>query len=191
MSKLLIKATPLYNFLKYCNESPLDKVILDCGAGGECPPLALFYEDGYRTYGLDTSPARIAMAEAFADEYHMVLDIRTGNMKHIPYHDESMSFIYSYKSIYHLDKEETKTAIGEMRRVLRPEGLCFVNFLSTGDPMANNPEAVTTHSFYDENEADELFDGFDILFKCTRVLEKFKKDKTIKQAYIDYIAGKK
>ncbi|MBZ9634051.1 hypothetical protein [Clostridium sp. FP1] len=47
----LISAFPLYNFLKYCNTNSLEKNILDCGAGGSNPPLSLFYEFGYKTYG--------------------------------------------------------------------------------------------------------------------------------------------
>jgi len=40
----VIWATPLYKFLGYCNDSPIDKTALDCGAGGNDPPLQLFYE---------------------------------------------------------------------------------------------------------------------------------------------------
>lgn len=191
MKKILVKATPLYNFLKYCEESSLDKVILDCGAGSALPPLALFHDFGYKTYGLDTDPDRIVMADAFAKEHNMELNIKNGNMKHIPFDDESMSFVYSFKSVYHLDTEDTLKAIREMHRVLKYRGLCFINFLSIDDPHANNPNINTTHSFYDDKETDGFFDGFKILYKAKRVIEKYKDDKTIKQAYIDYIARKK
>ncbi|MCP4148164.1 MAG: class I SAM-dependent methyltransferase [bacterium] len=190
MKKILIKATPLYNFLRYCNESPLEKVVLDLGAAAEVPPLSLFYEFGYKTYGLDMSPERIAMADEFAREHGMELNIKTGNMKAIPFDDETMSFVYSFKSVYHLGKEEMLQALGEVRRVLKPGGLCFINFLSTDDPQANDPTIKTTHSFYDDAETDGFFDGFEIKYKSKRIVEKFKKKKTIKQAYIDYIAGK-
>lgn len=49
----LINAFPLYNFLKYCNNSSHEKIILDCGAGGANPPLSLFYEFAYKTYGIE------------------------------------------------------------------------------------------------------------------------------------------
>jgi hypothetical protein len=42
-------ATPLYEFLRQCNASPLAKKILDCGAGGARPPLSLFHHHGYET----------------------------------------------------------------------------------------------------------------------------------------------
>ena len=38
---------PLYRFLQDCSEYDISRSVLDCGAGGELPPLALFYENGY------------------------------------------------------------------------------------------------------------------------------------------------
>jgi len=35
--------TPLFDFLNECNKSTLEKKILDCGAGGGAPPLAIFH----------------------------------------------------------------------------------------------------------------------------------------------------
>jgi hypothetical protein len=35
----VIWATPLYEFLRQCNASPLEKTILDCGAGGSSPAV--------------------------------------------------------------------------------------------------------------------------------------------------------
>lgn len=48
----LINAFPLYNFLKHCSSTSYEKTILDCGAGGLNPPLSLFYEFEYKTYGI-------------------------------------------------------------------------------------------------------------------------------------------
>lgn len=61
----IIWASPLYLFLKYCNESSLGKVILDCGAGGESPPLALFYQYDYETNGIDISDKALEESHRF------------------------------------------------------------------------------------------------------------------------------
>jgi len=50
---ILPKQAQLYSFLDFCNESTLVKSILDCGAGGIYPPLAIFSEYGYETHGLE------------------------------------------------------------------------------------------------------------------------------------------
>lgn len=188
---IVSNAVPLYRFLKYCNESPLERVILDCGAGGEAPPLSLFYQAGYKTFGVDVSEERIALADEFARAHNMTLNIRPGSITRLPFEDESMSFVYSYKTIYHMTREETAQAIAEIERVMKKNGLCFINFLSGDDPHARRSDIKTTHRFYDETEADEFFHRFDILFKERRITEKFKKDKIIKKAFIDYIVKKK
>lgn len=36
-------------FLQYCEESGVEQVVLGCGAGGDCPPLEIFGEYGYKT----------------------------------------------------------------------------------------------------------------------------------------------
>ena len=48
---MIYRQTQLYKFLEYCNKSNMEKKILDCGAGGNMPPLGLFYSEGYETYG--------------------------------------------------------------------------------------------------------------------------------------------
>lgn len=49
----VFKQIPLYRFIMHCNETKMEKTILDCGAGGDCPPLSLFVEYGYLTYGIE------------------------------------------------------------------------------------------------------------------------------------------
>ena len=50
----------LYSFLKECNKSSLEKIILDCGAGGTVGPLVIFHEYGFKTFGIDISDSAIA-----------------------------------------------------------------------------------------------------------------------------------
>jgi len=47
--KYLSRLTPIVDFLELCNASVLEKNVLDCGAGGKCPPLTLFRDQGYET----------------------------------------------------------------------------------------------------------------------------------------------
>jgi hypothetical protein len=43
----------------------MERKVIDCGAGGRQPPLYLFYQYGYRTYGIDSSEHAIKNAEEF------------------------------------------------------------------------------------------------------------------------------
>ncbi len=39
--KAIFRQNQLFTFLLYCNGQALNKTILDCGAGGNLPPLAI------------------------------------------------------------------------------------------------------------------------------------------------------
>lgn len=66
----------LYTFLLYCNGSGLERKILDCGAGGKLPPLAIFKEQGYETHGIDISEKQIAFAKEFEKKHGLELNIK-------------------------------------------------------------------------------------------------------------------
>ena len=121
----------LYRFLNLIRQQPLEKKILDCGAGGTRPPLALFSEFGFEPYGIDISASSVTSALKFADEHKLNLNIIEGDMRSLPYDDESFSYVFSQNSICHLTKKDTQNAISEISRVLRPGGFCFIDFMST------------------------------------------------------------
>jgi len=192
-------ATPLYEFLKYCEETELPKVILDCGAGGERPPLALFRRFGYTTAGIDIDPEAVKKAAALCERAGTELGICEGDMREIPFPDGSFSFVYSYNAIGFMTKPDIAIAMSEMERVLRPAGLCYVNFDSVDDPDRSEfcessfvREVLRSRRFahYEDDEADVYFDDFTILRKEKRLVEKLYQGKTIHQARIDYIARK-
>lgn len=178
---------PIYGFLKEVEASILEKEVLDCGAGGVMVPIALFNAVGYKTHGLEISDHSLNLARKFCEEHEINfrdLDIRKGDMRDIPFEDNSLSFVYSLNTIAHLTKKDTSIAMKEIERVMKPNGLCFVNFASVDAPGCgqgrelNKGEWVMTlddgeevlHSFFEENEADRYFRNFEIIRKETRVV---------------------
>ncbi|WP_246366915.1 class I SAM-dependent methyltransferase [Paraliobacillus salinarum] len=125
--------TPLYKFLSYCNHEGLERSVLDCGAGGPFPPLALFKQFDYQTYGIELNDGQIKKASIFAINHNLALNIRKGDIRNLPFNDHSISYIYSYNTIFHMKKDDIVMAINEMKRVLKTGGLCFINFLSIHD----------------------------------------------------------
>jgi len=95
---------------------------------------------------------------------------------------------------------DIKLAIGEMRRVLKPDGLCFVNFLSADDPddrafcdTAYARRLLDSERFskFEDDEADSYFENFEILRKEKRLIDKkLESGDRLKQAFIDYIVRK-
>jgi len=200
---VVFRQVPLYRFLQYCNECDHERIVLDCGAGGNCPPLALFSQFGYKLNGIELDLSQIDKASLFAEKHGLDLNIKHGDMRKLDFEDESLSFVYSYNTIFHMKKTDIHKAIEEMKRVLIPRGLLFVNLLSTDDESFRSgkeigfgeyeqleDEETCIHTYYGIDEADSYFNGMEILYKEVRLLERIFEGKKIKQGYIDYIVKK-
>ena len=195
----VIWATPLYEFLRQCNASSLEKVVLDCGAGGDDPPLSLFYQYGYKTFGVEIAEEALVKAQKFCQENHMPLRIFRGDMRRIPFASESFSFVYSFNAIFFMTKPDIATAMGEIERVLRRGGLCYVNFTSVDDPdrrpfceSAPAKHLLKSERFaqHEDDEADAYFYNFEVVRKEKRIIDKVHGSGRLKQVYIEYIARK-
>jgi len=202
--KTIFRQTQLYKFLQYCEEYGAEKVILDCGAGGSCPPLALFRDYGYETFGIEIDEEQLTKANLFAKENGVLLNIIKGDMREIPFKPETFGCVFSYGAIFHMKKADICRAINEIKRVLKPGGLCLVNFLSVEDFRYGTGEKIgegeflqeeegntVIHSYYQLDEGDKHFDDLEFVYKENRVLERLYKGQKIRQGYIDYIVRKK
>ncbi len=180
MSLTAIWPLSLYRFLKLIERVELEKNVLDCGAGGPRPPLAMFHDCGFETHGIDISETAITAAEKFAEERDMKLNIIKGDMREIPFDDASFSFVFTQHSICHLTKKDTMIAINEMTRVLRPGGYLLVDFMSTESSYYGSPtlgEEVgpgeyqyidddgdkILHCFHSDGEPDKYFTELKII----------------------------
>ena len=203
MTNPFIGPAPLYRFLYYCEQSALEKIILDCGAGGAEPPLAMFHDRGYTTHGVDISRRQLAKTDEFCRRRNLDLGIIKADMRALPFADRSFSFAFAYSSICHMTKSDAARAMHEISRILRKDGLCFVSFCAAGEGIPEDIEpnkpgeypgrdkAVDTiHSLYDGTEPDRFFTGFDLLYRERRQIENLGKPRKYAWAEIDYIARK-
>ncbi len=192
-------STPLYEFLRRCDLCGLDKHVLDCGAGGKEPPLWLFSQNGYATCGIDIQWEAVAKAKQFCQERELTLNIFLGDMRHIPFADACFQFVYAFNAIFFMTKTDIAVAMAEIERVLKPGGLCYVNFMSVDDPdrrpfgedaYARRLLGSEVFAQHQDHEADGYFASFQIRRKEKRIEEKLVGEHWLKQAYIEYIAQK-
>lgn len=196
----------LFRYLRLCEKSKLKKKILDCGAGGRTPPLYVFYMLGYETHGIDISEDQIEEAKVFCEQKGIDLGIEKGDMRDLPFEDSSFSFAYSYNTIFHMTKTEIAIAMKEMKRILKRNGLLYVNFTSTddsrfgegrkiGDGEYDHGERgeIELHSYFRDDEPDQFLVGLQILMKQKRIRETGTTigGKKRVAAYLDYVAKKK
>ena len=181
---LRTNAIPVYGFLSVINaQHPPDETrergrILDCGAGGSVPPLALFHRHGFETWGIDVSEEQLDRARQFCVQQEIDVHLRAGDMRQLPFDDESFDYVFEHYSMLHLSKGDTARAIGEMYRVLKPKGLCFLGFMSThswphswfgeerepGELWApEGGDDLARHTMFSDREASELVSGWEII----------------------------
>jgi len=201
------RGVQLFTYKNYCDESPLEKEILECGAGvfePEMEPLFVrFARDGYRVHGIDIAEERLANASAYCEKNDIAADLRQADMHAIPFEDESMPFVAAYNVIFHGRKADMRQMAGEMARVLMPGGILFINFLALEDDgngegvrvgegeyeQRHNGQAVI-HAYLADDEAEAYFHGLEMVFKEKRVLQRMKDGEWIQQAFIDMILKK-
>lgn len=106
--------------------------VLDLGAGsGRSTLMVLLARPGARVTALDlysgyfgiddNTPARI-LANVRAAGAEDRFDVRTGDMRALPFADASFDGAVSVASIDHLDADGVRRALDEAKRVLRPGG---------------------------------------------------------------------
>ncbi|MFW9792843.1 MAG: class I SAM-dependent methyltransferase [Candidatus Thorarchaeota archaeon] len=172
----------VYGFLEFIWEKEkisgesLGRKILDCGAGGQRPPLGLFAENGFETFGIDLSENQITTAKEFCDKRNLKINLSEGDMRQIPFDDNSFDLVYEFYSMVHLTKSDTMKAIEEMKRVVKKGGHLFFGFASretwpiTGEErekdefwLFENDDEAVVHSFFTDDEIDNYLKGLEIL----------------------------
>ena len=181
-------AIPVYGFLSVINarqsqeETLSGGKILDCGAGGPVPPLALFHQNGFEGWGIDTSEEQLDRAREYCQEQGIELHLRKGDMRSIPFEGDTFDYVYEHYSMCHLSKQDTALAVGEMQRVLKGGGLCFLGVISADswpksffgeerepgeywgeEGREEGGEELTLHSMFTDQEADELVAAWEIV----------------------------
>ena len=96
--------------------------------------LAWASRRGARAYGVDISPPTVHQARAVFDERpRSILRSAIGDVRALPFADDSFDAIYSMGTIEHFD--ETERAVEEMARVLKPGGRAIVGVPNRHDPF--------------------------------------------------------
>ncbi len=164
---------------RWRTEEKLDFLDLGCGIGRHS---ILFGKNGFNVNCFDISEDAIMKTREWAESEDMNhFTYQIGDMLELPYADTSMDCILCRNVISHSDTEGVKKVISEIRRVLRPQGECYLTlgsketwgFKQTDWPlidentrlrMEEGPEWRTPHFYADYELCKELFKDFEIIF---------------------------
>lgn len=141
-----------------------DVIDVGCGTGYGTAHLA---EVAKSIVGIDISESALRCARKRYPRVQFVWM----DAQHLEFPDNSFDLIISTENFEHLPDQ--KGHVGELARVLRPDGLCFV--------ATPNPEMFTdTHNRYHtkENSFDELMELFQGDFEEIVILENTEEPRT-------------
>jgi SAM-dependent methyltransferase len=147
---------------------------LGCGAGRHAVYLSA---RGFEVVGMD--PARVGLSYCRKNLAESGLPrrlVRAG-MDRLPFPDACYHCVISIYVIHHNTTLGIMRALGEIERVLLPNGLVLATVLSRGDfkygngqeieegtfITANGAESGVPHHFFDKEEVAESFGNFEIL----------------------------
>jgi ubiquinone/menaquinone biosynthesis C-methylase UbiE len=120
--------------------------VLEIGTGtGNLALLVARRYPGTEVIGLDPDPLALARARRKADRRGLGVQWDLGTAGELPYADGSVDRVLSSLMFHHLDEDEKRRALAEVRRVLKPGGsLHLMDFGGEQGPLArilhrNNP----------------------------------------------------
>jgi len=153
--------------------------ILDvgCGCGRHLFPLS----SDFSTTGVDISFRALHRARNYLKKQNLKADYVTASLTHLPFKGETFDAVICLGVLQHLTEAGRYAAAREIRKILRCEGLVFLEVFGYQD-MRYGGEEVEERSFMRQNgilyhyftpdEIRILFEGFEFLELKDKILEK-------------------
>ncbi len=97
---------------------------IGCGIGNSTLPFA---KKGFQCVGIDVSKQQLKFAKEYLEKNSVSVGLKYGNFLNLSFGDEKFDYVISVAVLHHLDSVEKRLkALGEINRVLKPDGLIFL-----------------------------------------------------------------
>ena len=163
---------------------PQDQVsVLEVGCGSG-PNLQFLAAEGFRTFGIDASPAAVEVARQRLQAKNLSAEVSVGDFTRLPFAENSMDLVIDRAAITHADSTSIARTVAEIGRVLKPGGkFLFTPFgdshsgFSRGELGADGTSSAITDThlagfqvtFFNAKEITALFAGSSwTLLSCVR-----------------------
>ena len=98
-------------------------------------PDLLPFKQGFDLYGVDFSPEMLKFARKYSQKFNFTVSLSLADVGYLPYPDETFDWAISVATYHHIKgKEERRTALNELRRVLKPGGEAFITVWNRWQP---------------------------------------------------------
>ena len=122
-----------------------------CGIGRH---LFLMMKAGFHAHGMDSSPSAIAHSLNRLKEENLQANVCIGDMHDIPYADDSFDFIVSWNVIYHTNRKRLEKILGEIKRILRMDGLLYLTLIGSKNEQCGKGTEVEPCTFDNPQKMD-------------------------------------
>ena len=180
-----------------------DFLDLGCGLGRHS---ILFGKNNFNISCFDISSDAILRTKEWCSEENINANYKVGDMLELDYPDNSFDCILCMNVLSHTDTEGIKKIIGNIRRVLRVGGECYLTLCSkdtwgyktdwpnvdnnTKLMMVEGPEYKVPHFYADYNLIQELFSNFEIV-NIHQKVDYFPKEDKVNESYHYHLLIKK
>jgi 2-polyprenyl-3-methyl-5-hydroxy-6-metoxy-1,4-benzoquinol methylase len=90
---------------------------------------------GFRATGIDRGKKSIRAAKRVAEQLGVGAEYVLGDVRELPFADASFDAVFSYSVLQHLAKEDVRTVVAEIRRVLTPGGTVWIEMPNARGPL--------------------------------------------------------
>jgi 2-polyprenyl-3-methyl-5-hydroxy-6-metoxy-1,4-benzoquinol methylase len=90
---------------------------------------------GWRATGIDRGKKSVRAAKRVAEQLGIDADYVLGDVRELPFPNASFDAVFSYSVLQHLAKNEISTVVAEIRRVLRPGGIVWIEMPNARGPL--------------------------------------------------------
>jgi SAM-dependent methyltransferase len=90
---------------------------------------------GWRATGIDRAKKSVGAARRVAEQLDVEAEYVVADARELPFADASFGAVFSYSVLQHLGKEDVPLVVGEIRRVLRPSGLVWIEMPNARGPL--------------------------------------------------------
>ena len=104
-----------------------------CGSGAN---LWMMAKEGFATHGMDSSAKGLDLArQHLGEKWGVTADLRQGSFTELPYENDYFDAVVDVVSLQHLNLKDSRLALSEIARVLKPRGAFFSYRLSDASVM--------------------------------------------------------
>lgn len=137
-----------------------------CGSGKYSVPLRM---RGFDVVGIDVSFNALHMLKDSSKAREIDVDILAANVFQLPFKTDSFDLIWCYGVLQHILSKERECAIREFRRILRKEGILFIEVFGKDDmryggleiePDTFSRKNGIVYHYFDKTEMEQLLRDF-------------------------------